>query len=70
MGVGMEIPVGNRRSMTLGGGGLGAELVDAPAPWTLDGQGEVVAFGEFFVAVGTADVVRLLFHVLQNLYKF
>jgi len=50
--------------MTLGGRAFGAELVDGSATWTFDGQGQVFAFGELFVAVGTADVV----HVLQNLY--
>jgi len=50
--------------MTLGGWGLGAELVEGSATRAFDGQGDVVAFGKFFVAVGTPD----FFHLLQNLY--
>jgi len=52
--------------MTLGGRAFGAELVDCPATRTLDEQVQILTFGEFFVAVGTADV----FHVLQNLCEF
>jgi len=58
--------------MTLGGGVFGAELVDRPATWTLDGEGEVFALGELFVAVATSNVfvLTLFFHLLQNLCEF
>jgi len=58
--------------MTLGRGGLVAESVDGPATRAFDGEGEVVALGELFVAVATSNVfvLTLFFHVLQNLCEF
>jgi len=50
--------------MTLGGCGWGVELVEGSATRAFDGEGDAVAFGEFFVAVVTPE----FFHLLQNLY--
>ncbi len=47
-----------RRSVAFWCGTHGAQLIDAPTAWALDGQAGVFTFAQFAVAVATSNFIH------------